>query len=70
MTRQRLCFNPRPEHGGHNCSGNSVDRKNCHQGSCAGISFCIIFVILFREPVAAVEVKLSHNCLPVVQFRL
>ena len=39
MTRQRLCVDPRPENGGHNCTGNSLDHKTCHLGQCTGITY-------------------------------
>ena len=41
MTRQRLCSNPRPEHGGHNCTGNSLEYKSCQQGPCNGEVFVV-----------------------------
>ena len=34
MTRQRQCLNPRPKHGGRNCTGNSLEHKTCHPGPC------------------------------------
>ena len=37
MTRQRLCSSPRPENGGQNCTGNSLEHKTCQPGQCPGI---------------------------------
>ena len=39
MTRQRLCLNPRPEHGGRNCTGSSLEHMICHPGQCTGIAY-------------------------------
>ena len=32
--RFRTCSDPKPQHGGHNCSGNSSDLKYCDLGPC------------------------------------
>lgn len=36
MTKFRQCNNPKPAHGGKNCSGAFVETKACKNDLCAG----------------------------------
>ena len=36
QARTRSCTNPRPAHGGAQCSGSSSDTQSCNTQSCAG----------------------------------
>ncbi|XP_022783430.1 coadhesin-like [Stylophora pistillata] len=34
QTRHRICNNPQPQHGGHDCAGNDFDHQNCNSDPC------------------------------------
>ena len=58
MTRQRQCLNPRPEHGGRNCTGNSLEHKTCHPGQCTGITHAYLKI---RRALYTYCVKFVHK---------
>ena len=50
--------------------GPNLSTKTASQAHVPVNPLLIIFIIMFRDPVDAVEVKLSVNCLRSVQFWL
>ena len=65
MTRQRQCLNPRPEHGGRSCTGNSLEHKTCHPGQCTGITHSHLKI---RRALYTYCVKFVQTCGILNQF--